>query len=338
MAAEKLKLALVGCGAIARFHLDGIVERGLPIAVTAAVDTDLARAESFARETGGKAFRDFDEAIEKGEFDAVDLMLPHDLHERFALASFKAGKHVFLEKPMAPDLAACDNILTAARASGKVFMVAENAQYWPEIVKAKELIEDGAIGEIITARAAFVMEFDKRWFAGAKPWRFELKRTGGGITIDGGSHWIRPLRVWMGEIDEVVSVTDRALDAMEGESLVHALLRFRSGKVATFDALMTDSPLGPENWWRITGTEGEIIVDGKMEGGMRLFNGAHRSGLEVQAPQGYAKSFGLELEDFCRAVLEGCPLRAAPEEALGELRTALAIYRSASSGKGEKVW
>ena len=183
------------------------------------MDTNLDRAEAFARETGAEPFADFDQALQQSEFDAVDLMLPHDLHEPFAMASFEAGKHLLLEKPLAPTLSACDRILAAARKSDKVFMVAENAQYWPEIVKAKELIEAGAIGEIITARAAFVMAFDKRWFPDEKPWRFELERTGGGITIDGGSHWIRPLRMWLGEIDEVVGVTDRPLSAMEGESL-----------------------------------------------------------------------------------------------------------------------
>jgi UDP-N-acetyl-2-amino-2-deoxyglucuronate dehydrogenase len=338
MAAAKLKLALVGCGAIARFHLDGIVERNLPIEVTAAVDTYPDKAQGFASETGAEVFTDFDTALEKGDFDAVDLMLPHDLHEPFALATFAAGKHLLLEKPMAPTLAGCNRILAAARESGQVFMVAENAQYWPEIVRARELIETGAIGEIITARAAFVMEFDKRWFPDGNAWRFEAERTGGGITIDGGSHWIRPLRMWMGEIDEVVGVTDRPFTAMQGESLVHALLRFRSGKVATFDALMADTTLGPENWWRVTGTQGEILVAGKMEGGIRLFDTGHPMGLEVQPPQGYAKSFGGELEDFCNAVLTGSPLCAGPEEALGELRTALAIYRSASSGRWEKVW
>ena len=68
MATDKLKLAFVGCGAIARFHLDGIVERELPIEITAAVDTNLDRAESFARETGAEPFADFGQAIEQGEF------------------------------------------------------------------------------------------------------------------------------------------------------------------------------------------------------------------------------------------------------------------------------
>lgn len=82
-------------------------------------------------------------------------MLPHDLHEEAAMKCFEAGKHVVLEKPIAPDLATARRILEAgARAEG-VFMVAEQAQYWTDVLKAKELIDAGAIGDVLTARACF---------------------------------------------------------------------------------------------------------------------------------------------------------------------------------------
>ena len=166
-----LKLALLGCGAIAKFHLDGIREHVPRIEVTALIDRDPERAEALAKETGGQVFGSLDEALEKGDFDAVDIMLPHDLHEEATLQCFQAGKHVMLEKPMAPTLEACDRILAAASETDRVFMVGENSQYWPEIVKAKEAIEEGLIGEVITARAAYVAEFDAFWFKKGHDWR-----------------------------------------------------------------------------------------------------------------------------------------------------------------------
>ena len=69
-----------------------------------------------------------------------------------------------------------------------------------------------------------------------------------------------------------------------------------------------------------------------------LYNDAHRDGERLMEPAGYASSFGPELADFAQAVLDGAPLQAGPEESLGELRTALAIYRSAASGAWEEVW
>ena len=333
-----LKLASVGCGAISRFHLDGILESAPRIQVTAAIDPDRGRAQAIAAETGAQVFSSLAEGLEEGDFEAVDLMLPHDLHESATLQALEAGKHVLLEKPMAPALDACERILAAAEKAEGVFMVAENAQYWPEIVKTRQLLRSGAIGDVITARAAFVMEFDPQWFEGEKPWRCDRARTGGGIAVDGGSHWIRPLRMWLGEIDAVVAAIDHPLESMEGESLVRALLRFRSGTIAGFDALMADTVLGPDPWWRVTGTRGEILIDGGFAGGIRLFDADNREGRLVREPEGYARSFGPELADFAAAVLDGKPLAAGPEQSLGELRTALAIYRSAASGKWESVW
>jgi UDP-N-acetyl-2-amino-2-deoxyglucuronate dehydrogenase len=336
--ADTLRLALVGCGAIARYHLDGLQEHAPRIQVTAAVDVDADKAAAYAAETGAAAFTSLDEALEKGDFDAVDLMLPHDLHEAAAIQCFQAGKHVLLEKPMALDLDACDRILAAAKAAGTVFMVAENAQYWPEIVKAAEVIESGAIGDIITARAAFTYEFDPYWFKEDEPWRYQKGRTGGGITIDGGSHWIRPLRMWMGELDEVVGTIGHPLAQMEGESLTRALFRFASGKTAVFDAMMIDTVMAPDPWWRVTGTKGELTIDPGFEGALKLYDADHREGRQLMEIKGYPQSFGPELADFAAAVLDGTALAAGPEQALGELRTALAIYRSAESGRWEKVW
>lgn len=340
---DKLRLALVGCGAIARYHLDGINEHAPRIQVTAVVDPNATRAEEYADETGATPFSSLEEALQSDTFDAVDIMVPHDLHERLAILALQAGKHVLLEKPMAPTLEACQRILDAAERAreqyaGLVLMVAENAQYWPEIVLAKQLIDDGAIGEIITARASFTMELDPYFFADANPWRFARAKTGGGIAIDGGSHWIRPLRMWMGELDAVMGALGYPLAQMEGESLVRSLLRFQSGKVATFDALVAETVLGPEPWWRITGTQGEIIIEGGFKGGLVLYNAEHRKGRQMAEPQGYAQSFGPELADFARVVLDGATPAAGPEVSLGELRTALALYRSAQSGSWESVW
>ena len=336
---DQLKLAFIGCGAIARFHLDGIKGHAPRIDVTALVDLDESKAQAYATETGGQAFTSLDEALAKGDFDAVDIMLPHDLHESIALQCLAAGKHVLLEKPMAPTLDACDRILAAAREAPSVFMVAENSQYWPEIVEAQKHLAAGAIGEIITARAAFVYPFDDYWFKEERPWRYEKGRTGGGIAIDGGSHWIRPLRMWMGEIKEVVGVLGHPLAQMEGESLARALFRFDSGKTAVFDAMMIDTVFAPDPWWRITGTKGELTINAGLDGAeLWLWDADHPKGKRLFASPGYTESFGPELADFAAAILDGKVPDAPPEHALGELRTALALYRSATSQRWEQVW
>ncbi|MXY52242.1 MAG: Gfo/Idh/MocA family oxidoreductase [Gammaproteobacteria bacterium] len=334
----RLRLALVGCGNIARAHWRGIRYVATDIDVTAVVDADAGRAEAMAERTGAAAFTSLGDALTHGDFDAVDLMLPHDLHEEYAAEVFAVGKHLVLEKPIAPDLAAAGRIFEAAERAGTVFMVAEQAQYWPDVIRARELIDAGEIGEVITARACFYdpLNVDPD---DPIPWRFRLKRAGGGISIDGGAHWIRPLRMLLGEIDAAIAVTGRHIEAMEGESFAHALFRFQSGVTATFDALLHASPVAPTEDFRVTGTAGEIVIEHGREGRLLLFNATHPEGTEVmQGFPGKVDSYGEELKDFASAVLHGTELAAPPEKALGELRTALAMYRSAHSGRWENVW
>jgi UDP-N-acetyl-2-amino-2-deoxyglucuronate dehydrogenase len=264
-------------------------------------------------------------------------MLPHNQHEEAAELAFAAGKHVLLEKPMATTVAGCECIMDAAHRAGTVFMVAEQSQYWPDALAVQRLIQEGAIGDIITVRAYYVDA--ERSGLGPTSWRYDLSIAGGGICIDGGAHWIRPLRMWMGEIDEVVAVVGHPSQTMQGESQVRALVRFSSNKVAVFDALQAGSFMGPGEEFRVTGTEGELVVEKGSEGRVLQYSKEYPDGKVIMSKNpGRSDSFGYELRDFSSAVLDGTELAATAEYALGELRTALAIYRSAESRQWEKVW
>lgn len=336
---EVLKLAYIGCGAIASHHLYGLKTGAPRTTITAAVDTDPVHAATIADETGARVFLSLDEALENGDFDAVDIMTPHHLHEPMAIACLEAGKHVLLEKPMAPTLDACDRILAAAAVSDKVFMVGENSQYWPEVLATDQLLNDGAIGDVISVITNFYVLPDDESFTGEHPWRFDNALAGGGLVIDGGAHLIRPLRMWFGEIETVIGAIDHPWKKMEDESLGHALLQFESGKIGTFSCLMFDTVLGPSPFWRITGTTGEIHVAGLYQNGVLLFDEQHPEGRMLDGEwDDSSASFIGEMADFEQAVLDGKPLAAGPEVSLGELRTALAIYRSAKTRQWEKVW
>jgi predicted dehydrogenase len=338
---QKIGLALVGCGAIAEWHRLALA--GVPqLEVRAVVDPVRERAEAMAKKTGAAAFVSLADALAAGGIEAADVMVPHHLHERVALEVLGAGKHLLLEKPMATSTGACERILAAARASGRVFMVGENAQYWPDVLVAKRLIEEGAIGEVITAHVHLFSPAMPE-FHGEGSWRLSRAQMGGGVALDTGSHFMRPLRMWLGEIDEVVAAMERPLARMEGESLCRALFRFRSGVVANFCLLIASGALAPQDTFRITGTRGEIAIGA----GVRVFDGSSPRGTPVKpelpeamanVPAGYMASYAGELLDFARAIREGKPLDAGPEVAVGELRIALAMERSAQTKRWEKVW
>lgn len=342
-----VRLALVGCGGIAEAHVAGAERVGARIEVTAVIDPDPGPRDALSDRAGAPGFASLSEAIDRAgdRFDAVDILVPHDLHEAVTLEALGAGKHVLLEKPMAIELEACERILAAAAANpSAVFLVAEQSQYWPDVVEAARLIAVGAIGRPLFARACY-------WDPGVLardlddddpvPWRYLTARAGGGLAIDGGAHWIRPLRMLLGEVDEVVAVTGHHVDRMEGESWLQAILRFRDGPTATFEAYASTAPMAPAELFRVTGTEGELIIPGPdfVDAEVRLHNAEHPAGARVfWQERGRADSYGAELADFADTVLDGTQPAAPAEESLAELRTAKAIVRSAHSRRWEPVW
>jgi len=333
-AERRLRLAFVGCGAIAQWHLTALRSAAPRTEVTAAIDVDRDRAAAMSKETGAEPFRSMPEALAAGTFDAALIMVPHRHHEEVAVAALRAGKHVLLEKPMAPSLDSCDRILAAARSSSTVFLVAENAQYWPEVVLTKDLIDDGVLGEVITARAWHCAPpMDQ--FLGEGNWRFSMAEAGGGVAIDAGSHWLRPLRMWLGELVEVVAATGRPYEAMEGESMCRALCRFDSGVVASFDAVLSPGPVAPLPLFQVTGSRAEVVID--VLGRVKVYDGSDPRGTIV-GQGGYLESYNHQIAAFEAAVLDGVMPNVGAAYALGELRAALAMVRSARSRQWEAVW
>jgi predicted dehydrogenase len=330
-----VQMAFVGCGAIAHWHLDAIERAGVPVRVVAAVDPDPEHAAAIATRTGAATFENLASAVVQCALDAALIAVPHHLHEAVATEALGAGLHVLLEKPLAPALDACERVLAAADVAGRVLMVAENAQYWPEVHVVAEAIRDGLIGDVVTARAATFFPALDEFYGDPKAWRLDRAAAGGGVVVDTGSHWLRPLRVWLGEPAEVVAALGHVHREMEGESLCRALVRFESGVVAAFDAMLATGAIANQPLFTVTGTRGELTVEGS--GWVKLWDGTDPRGTRIGEQGGYLRSYEGEWADFVRVVVEGAEPAASARDATGELRLALAMYRSAETKRWERV-
>ena len=265
----------------------------------------------------------------------IVLALPHDLHEPVALEALASGHHVVLEKPLAPTMSSCRRIQEAAaavaaqntnhRRPGGMLIVAEQSPYWEEIALAKRLVRQGDIGTVISAASYFYESLRTCLTSGIDEtdgglgWRRSVERAGGGVVIDGGLHWIRPLRELCGDVQSVVGVTRKNLQPglqMEGETLAHALLKLKPPPpqseddatedeekfrfvrqpentggplVATFSCnMLHTAPMAHDMcpFFRITGTKGELVVAGTGldpvgGGGLRLYNEDHIFGKDM---------------------------------------------------------
>ena len=332
-----LRMALIGCGAIAGWHQDAIDRKGTRTTVTATIDPDRARAEALAARSGATPYASLDQALTEDAFDAALVMVPHHLHEAVAEQVLAGGKHLLLEKPVAHTVEAAERVLATAADADVVFQIAENAQFWPEVLEVRRLIAEGAVGEVISARSWHCAPPLSDFYPDGA-WRLSAGAAGGGVAIDTGSHWFRPLRMWLGEVTEVLAVTGHPFAAMEGESMCRSLCRFDSGVVAGFDVTLTPGAAALEPFFQVTGTKGELVVEALGE--VMLWDGTPGTELTgtVMARGIYMHSYGNQIQAFEAAVLDGTEYPVPPEYALGELRAAQAIYRSAESRQWEPVW
>lgn len=147
---EKMRLGMIGTGG--RGSMYKLWMKNPRVEVVAGADVNPAARQAFAEELP-RAFaaEDYRRVLERKDVDAVAVCTPDRLHREHAVAALQAGKHLFCEKPLAISIEDCDDILRAWQSAGVRMMVGFNMRYAYFCVKMKELVDDGAIGEIKTA-------------------------------------------------------------------------------------------------------------------------------------------------------------------------------------------
>ncbi len=148
------KAAVIGCGRMARGHMQAYKELGIPIVAGADISEDALQA--FAEETGAEGlFTDYKRMLAEVQPDLVSVVTHDALHCSMVVAAAQAGtKGIVCEKPMAMDLAEADEMLAACRASGSRLTISHQRYYMPQYARARELIADGAIGRVVSAEAS----------------------------------------------------------------------------------------------------------------------------------------------------------------------------------------
>jgi UDP-N-acetylglucosamine 3-dehydrogenase len=146
-------IGLIGCGSFGESHLQAF--RAIPTAqVTAVYDLDFDRASSLAKRFGiERICRSLPEICEIAGLDAIDVVTDEAAHEQGVLASFRAGKHVFVEKPFATDLAACSRMIEASKQVDKYLMVGHVLRFETRYAMLKEAIDSGRFGKVVSIHA-----------------------------------------------------------------------------------------------------------------------------------------------------------------------------------------
>ena len=183
---KKLKIGIIGLGSIGTVHSNAYVVNSDSCEITAICDIDEARLLSHGERLNVKnRFTDYHELLES-DVDAVSICVWNNLHCEMAVAAFKAGKHVLLEKPMALNAQQGEEIVKAAEASGKVLQIGMVWRQHKESQLVRKLVQDGVLGDIYHIRAVLTR---RRGIPGLGGWFTTKARSGGGPLIDLGVHW-----------------------------------------------------------------------------------------------------------------------------------------------------
>jgi len=148
---KTIKLGLIGAGGIAQAHCRAIADvEG--VEVIAASDIVQANLDRTAETWGiDRLFTDYNEMLEMGDLDGVIVCTPTAVHAAPTVAALKAGKHVLCEKPMEATLDAATEMVRTAHATGKIMMVALKLRFSPQVMVAKQIVDQGTLGDIYYA-------------------------------------------------------------------------------------------------------------------------------------------------------------------------------------------
>lgn len=247
---RKVRWAVVGTSSFALDWIARGIKLGSNAELAAIVSRDAARGAAAAERVGAPhSYTSIDE-IDKSVVDGVFLVLPTTQHAPYAIAAARRGLHVISEKPMAPTVADCRQMIEAARANGVLLAVAQCMEWTAPMVKARELLASGAIGEVVSASisASFTARPDGRW-------KFEdMVRSGAGALIDMGVHAVDAITRLLGPVRRVSALVGSRFPEYAGDVSATLLLEFASGVHGTLQAHYTCYQNGLE----IHGTRGRI--------------------------------------------------------------------------------
>lgn len=190
-------VGIIGCGLIGQKRANAL---GFGGRLVACADVEVDRAQRLAKSTEAKVLRDWRELVCLHDVDVVIVATLHDSLAEITRTAIEAGKHVLVEKPAARTVAELEPVMAAAAKCGVKVHVGFNHRYHRSLRKAKEIVESGALGELMFVRARYGhgarIGYDKEW-------RADPILSGGGELIDQGPHLIDLTRWFLGEITEV---------------------------------------------------------------------------------------------------------------------------------------
>ena len=341
-----IRVGVAGCGKIAQVRHLPEYEANPEVQIWGLFDLNTERTRMLAEKYHAKAYAAYEEMLDDPDLDAVSVCSANVSHAQMTIAALKAGKHVLCEKPMAMSEMDCERMVQVARESGKVLMIGQNQRLAAAHVKARELLEAGAIGKLISFTTAFRHGGPETWTVDpATNWFFRKESAVMGAMADLGIHktdliqfltgqTVVEVQAFLGTLDKKyadgspIGVDDNAI----------CIYRMSGGAVGTMTASWTDY-CAEENSTVLYGTEGNLrIYEDPAHSVVLQKRGGKTEYFDVDAIQtndSQTKSGVIDM--FVDRLLDGSKPYISGESVVSAMRAVFAALKSSETGRSVKV-
>jgi predicted dehydrogenase len=205
-----IRVGIIGCGSIAEFRHAPEYAENPEAEIVAYYDPKTQRSEKLARKFGGNVVLDYHSILDDKTIDAISDCSTNEMHHVITTQALQSGKHVLCEKPIAVSLEGAQQMLDAAKNSGKILMLAHNQRLAAAHQRARAILQSGELGRVITFATTFGHKGPEYWSEekSKATWFFEKNRSVFGVAGDLGIHKIDLLRYLLD--DEIVEVSSLA--------------------------------------------------------------------------------------------------------------------------------
>ena len=310
--------AIIGAGAISQGYAQAFNSCDL-CEVVAVADVRPEAAASLAEVLGCRHFDSYQKLTDSCEVDAVLVCTPPASHPEICLHFIERGAHVLCEKPFAVNVEEAAKVVEAARAKGVKLTMASKFRYVDDVIKAKQIVDSGILGDIILFENAFAARVDM-----GNRWNSDPKISGGGVLIDNGTHSFDIARYFLGPLAEVQVMEGKRSQGLAVEETVRIFVRSAQGVIGNID-LSWSLNKELDRYISIYGSRGTVLVGWKE-------SKYHQSSSSewVSFGTGYDKigAFRNQIVNFTRAIHGEEALLINAEDAVASVEVVEAAYQS----------
>ena len=294
--------------------------------ITAIGSANVSRAKEIAQEHGiAKVHDSYDALLANPEIDAVYIPLPNHLHVEWSIKALEAGKHVLCEKPIGLDTKDAQRLIDAAKKYPNLkVMEAFMYRFHPQWIKVKELVADGAIGEVRTIHSIFTYFNDD-----PQNVRNQSDIGGGGLMDIGCYNISFPRFVFEDEPEKILGVIDRDPE-LKTDRMTSGVMHFSGNRTSTFTC---STQLMPFQRCIVHGREGlieiQIPVNAPADEPVQIFLRT-KTGEEEYTFEP-VDQYTLQADAFAKAILNNTDVPTSLDDALNNMKVIDAIVQSAEN-------